>query len=226
MPLLKQRTAFISGPVVLVLLRVADLPLTVLYGALSHIHSYSPFKPSSNFHQSHIFITFRKTGLPLVISCKAWQWALSLAIIRKELAKIVTFINRLQQSVTSMDEGRRGCNTSRRGGLPTLPGLYLSTFQPSHRGFFRVRLCEGRECLSPNFQTFQDPRHQFQWGEVWIAGKYFSRICNWACTLKNPCCGGRKISWGRLLLNILLGDKYQKVDILKHSWVILVKGKK
>ena len=26
-----------------------------------------------------------------------------------------------------------------------------------------------------------------------------------ACTLKNPCCGGRQISRGRLLLNILLG---------------------
>ncbi len=29
-------------------------------------------------------------------------------------------------------------NTSRGGGLPTLPGIYLSTFQPSQRGFFRV----------------------------------------------------------------------------------------
>jgi hypothetical protein len=27
-------------------------------------------------------------------------------------------------------------NTSREGGLPTLPGRYLSTFQPSQRGFF------------------------------------------------------------------------------------------
>jgi hypothetical protein len=24
-----------------------------------------------------------------------------------------------------------------------------------------IRLCEGRESLSPKFQTFQDPRHQF-----------------------------------------------------------------
>ncbi len=24
-----------------------------------------------------------------------------------------------------------------------------------------IRLCEGRESLSPNFQTFHDPRHQF-----------------------------------------------------------------
>jgi hypothetical protein len=28
----------------------------------------------------------------------------------------------------------------------------------------------------------------------------FPRSCNWACTLKNPCCGGWKISWGRLFL--------------------------
>jgi hypothetical protein len=36
----------------------------------------------------------------------------------------------------SMDEGRERDNTSRVGGPPTLPGLYLSTFQPSQRGFF------------------------------------------------------------------------------------------
>ncbi len=35
-----------------------------------------------------------------------------------------------------------GDNTSREGGLPTLPGLNLSTFQPSQRGFFRVHVCE------------------------------------------------------------------------------------
>ncbi len=35
--------------------------------------------------------------------------------------------------------------------------------------------------------------------------KIFPRSCNWACTLKNPCCGGWQISWGRLLLNNLLG---------------------
>ncbi len=63
-----------------------------------------------------------------------------------------------------MDEGRKeGDNTSRCGGLPTLPGLYLSTFQPSQRGFFRVHrfVWRERESMSPNFQTFQDPRHQF-----------------------------------------------------------------
>jgi len=37
-----------------------------------------------------------------------------------------------------MDEGRERDNTWRVGGLPTLPGLYLSTFQPSQGGFFRV----------------------------------------------------------------------------------------
>ena len=37
-----------------------------------------------------------------------------------------------------MDEGSEGDKTSREGGLPTLPGLYHSTIQPSRRGFFRV----------------------------------------------------------------------------------------
>ncbi len=38
-------------------------------------------------------------------------------------------------------------NTWRVGGLPTLPGLYLSTFQPSQRGFFSKHLgvWRGRE---------------------------------------------------------------------------------
>ncbi len=38
-------------------------------------------------------------------------------------------------------------NTSRGRGLPTLPCLYFSTFQPSQRGFFSVyiHVCEGRE---------------------------------------------------------------------------------
>ncbi len=35
-----------------------------------------------------------------------------------------------------MDEGRERDNTSRKGGLPTLPGLYHSTIQPSRRGFY------------------------------------------------------------------------------------------
>jgi hypothetical protein len=34
-------------------------------------------------------------------------------------------------------------NTSRKGGLPTLPGLYRSTIQPSRRGFYRIHVCEG-----------------------------------------------------------------------------------
>ncbi len=38
--------------------------------------------------------------------------------------------------VYSMDEGRERDKTSRGGGLPTLPGLYLSTIQPLQRGFF------------------------------------------------------------------------------------------
>ncbi len=42
-----------------------------------------------------------------------------------------------------MDEGRERDNTSRKGGLPTLPGLYRSTIQPSRRGFYRIHVCEG-----------------------------------------------------------------------------------
>ncbi len=38
--------------------------------------------------------------------------------------------------------------------------------------------------------------------------KIFPRTCNCACTLKNPRCGGWKISLGRLLLNILLGQHW------------------
>ena len=45
--------------------------------------------------------------------------------------------------VLAMDEGRERDNTSRRGGPPTLPGLYLSTIQPSQRGFYRIHVCEG-----------------------------------------------------------------------------------
>ncbi len=53
-------------------------------------------------------------------------------------------------------------NTSRKGGLPTLPGLYRSTIQPSRRGFYRIHVCEEEdnwrqyiqmpECLSSSVQ--------------------------------------------------------------------------
>ncbi len=46
--------------------------------------------------------------------------------------------------------------------------------------------------------------------------KIFPRSCNWACTLKNPCCRGWKISWGRLLLNILLGRALRILYYLVH----------
>jgi hypothetical protein len=55
-------------------------------------------------------------------------------------------------------------NTSRKGGQPTLPSLYMSTFQPSQRGFFRVHVCKGGrvgeniyrvpKCLSSRVQQF------------------------------------------------------------------------
>jgi hypothetical protein len=49
----------------------------------------------------------------------------------------------LQNMVVRMDEGRERDNTWRMGGLPMLPGLYLSTIQPSRRLFYRIHVCEG-----------------------------------------------------------------------------------
>ena len=50
-------------------------------------------------------------------------------------------------------------DTWRVGGLPTLPGLYLSTFQPSQRGFFRVHTSMWRERESePEFSNFSGPQ--------------------------------------------------------------------
>ncbi len=58
----------------------------------------------------------------------------------------------------TMDEGRERDNTSRRGGLPTLPGLYLSTIQPSQRGFFRVHTFVWRERVPvPEFSNCSGP---------------------------------------------------------------------
>jgi hypothetical protein len=45
--------------------------------------------------------------------------------------------------VRSMDEGRERDNTSRKGGLPTLHGLYRSTIQPLRQGFYRIHVFEG-----------------------------------------------------------------------------------
>ncbi len=47
--------------------------------------------------------------------------------------------------------------------------------------------------------------------------KIFPRSCKWPCTLKNTCCGGWKISWGRLLLNILLGLRWRFLRSFKSS---------
>ncbi len=47
--------------------------------------------------------------------------------------------------IKPMDEGIERDNTSGGGGLPTLPGLYLSTIQPSRRGFYRIHVCEGED---------------------------------------------------------------------------------
>ena len=46
----------------------------------------------------------------------------------------------MYSTVLVMDEGSEGDKTSRERGLPTLPGLYHGTIQPSQRGFFRVHM--------------------------------------------------------------------------------------
>jgi hypothetical protein len=52
--------------------------------------------------------------------------------------------------------------------------------------------------------------------------KIFPRSCNWACTLKNPCCGGWKISVGRLLLINLLGRHSIELEYVGDSITINV----
>ena len=60
--------------------------------------------------------------------------------------------------------------------------------------------------------------------------KNISKKLQLACTLKNPCCGGRKISRGRLLLNILLDyDPLSSVHtfylgILGYTCVVILCG--
>ena len=51
----------------------------------------------------------------------------------------------VRERVKSMDEGIEKDNTSGGGGLPTLPGLNLSTIQPSRQGFYRIHVCEGED---------------------------------------------------------------------------------
>ncbi len=47
-------------------------------------------------------------------------------------------------------------NTSRKGGLPTLPGLYRSTIQPSRRGFYRIQyMCVRGEITGDNIYRCQ-----------------------------------------------------------------------
>jgi hypothetical protein len=63
-----------------------------------------------------------------------------------------------------MDEGRKGI-TPRGEGAYLLVRCPVSTsvhFSLRNEGSLEyIRLCEGKESLSLNFQTFQDPRHQF-----------------------------------------------------------------
>ena len=53
-------------------------------------------------------------------------------------------------------------NTSRVGVCLRCPVFISVHFSLHDEGSSEyIRLCEGRESLSPNFQTFHDPRHQF-----------------------------------------------------------------
>jgi hypothetical protein len=53
-------------------------------------------------------------------------------------------------------------NTSRVGVCLRCPVFISVHFSLRNEGSSEyIRLCEGRESLSPNFQTFHDPRHQF-----------------------------------------------------------------
>jgi hypothetical protein len=53
-------------------------------------------------------------------------------------------------------------------GLPTMPGLFLSTFQPSQRGFFRIHTCVWREREpEPEFSNFSGPQASIPWN-WWI----------------------------------------------------------
>jgi hypothetical protein len=74
----------------------------------------------------------------------------TLAIYRAD--SLTFFIYNTRQSVTidpctivPMDEEIERDHTSGGGGLPTLPGLNVSTIQPSRRGFYRIHVCGGED---------------------------------------------------------------------------------
>ncbi len=54
--------------------------------------------------------------------------------------------------------------------------------------------------------------------------RIYPRSCNWACTLRNPCCGGWQISWGWLLLNNLLGFIHTPADWTVFYTVFILCG--
>jgi hypothetical protein len=66
---------------------------------------------------------------------------------RPTIVTVGHYAARLTTEVRIMDEGIERDHTSGGGGLPTLPGLNLSTIQPSRRGFYRIHVCEGKDKL-------------------------------------------------------------------------------
>ncbi len=91
---------------------------------------------------------------------ESWRLHLQLKfLIKKNLIFFQLWIFLNFWSSKPMDEGIERDNTSGGGGLPMLPGLYLSTFQPSQRGFFRVHTSMWREREpEPEFSNFSGPQ--------------------------------------------------------------------
>ncbi len=75
-----------------------------------------------------LFISHPSGSQPLIISVSCLLW-----IQQPILSLFLPWMKEIRDK------------TWGRGGLPTLPGLHLSTIQPSRRGFFWVHTCVWRE---------------------------------------------------------------------------------
>ncbi len=72
------------------------------------------------------------------------------------------FVSDLQDASKKPWMKEEGDNTSREEGYLRCPASTSVHFSLRNEGSSEyIRFCEGRENLSPNFQTFQDPGHQF-----------------------------------------------------------------
>jgi hypothetical protein len=95
--------------------------------------------------------------------------------------------------------------TSREGGLPTLAGLYISTFQPSQRGFFRVHTrvhtCVWREREpEPEFSNFSGPQ-----ASIPRIGRLVSETLYLFATLALTTYAGGTDLWNAILISLNFG---------------------